>query len=78
MSQTEREDWQQYSSAVILIATAFGATVYCHQKYNRLAVNFRSLGLNQGQLAALAVIENVVQLVGEFPAGYLKKLEPLK
>lgn len=76
MSQTERDDWQQYSAAVRTIAAAFGATVDCHQKNNRLAVNFRSVGLNQEQLAALSVIENLVELVSEFPAGYLEKLEP--
>jgi len=74
----EREDWQQYSAAMRTIATAFGTTVYCHQKNNRIAVDFQSVGLSQEQLAALAVIENLVELVSEFPAGYLEKLEPPK
>ena len=74
----EREDWQQYSAAMRAIAVAFGTTVYCHQKHNRLTVDFQSVGLNQEQLAALAVIENLVELVSEFPAGYLEKLEPPK
>jgi hypothetical protein len=60
------------------IATALGTTVYCHQKNNRIAVDFQSVGLSQEQLAALAVIENLVELVSEFPAGYLEKLEPPK
>lgn len=71
----EREDWKQYSAAMRTIATVFSTTVYCHQKNNRIAVDFQSVGLNQEQLAALAVIENLVELVSEFPAGYLEKLE---
>ncbi len=74
----EREDWQQYGAAMRTIATAFGTSVYCHQKKNRLAVDFKSAGLDQQQLAALAMIEDMVELVSEFPVGYLDKLDSPK
>lgn len=76
MSQTECEDWKRYSAAMRTIAVVFGTTVNCHQKDNRLAVDFRFAGLNQEQLAALAVIESLVELVSKFPPGYLEQLEP--
>lgn len=73
---TEREDWQRYSAAMRAIAVTFGTTVNCHPKNNRLAVDFRSAGLNQEQLAALDVIETLVELVSEFQPGFLEQLEP--
>lgn len=73
---TEREDWQRYSAAMQAIAVTFGTTVNCHPKNNRLAVDFRSAGLNQEQLAALDVIETLVELVSEFPPGFLEQFEP--
>lgn len=72
----EREDWMRYSAAMRTIAAAFGTSVDCHPKNNRLAVDFRSAGVNQEQLAALAVIETLVELVREFPASYLEELAP--
>ena len=72
----ERDDWRRYSAAMRTIATAFGTSVNCHPKNGRLAVDFRSAGLNQEQLAALGVIETLVELVSEFPSGYLEQLEP--
>lgn len=73
---SERDDWQRYSAAMRTIATAFGTSVNCHPKNNRFAVDFRSVGLNQEQLAALAVIETLLELVSEFPPGFLEQLEP--
>jgi len=72
---SKREDWQRYIVAMQTLAAAFGTTVYCRQKDERLAVDFRTDGLNKEQLEALAVVENLVELVSEFPLGYLEKLE---
>lgn len=71
-----REDWQEYGAAMRTIATAFGTTVDCHQKNNRLAVDFRCNELNHEQSAALSVVEQLVELVSEFPIGYLEQMEP--
>jgi hypothetical protein len=66
----------QRCDAMRAIAAAFGTTVNCHPKDNRLAVEFQSAGLDPEQLAALDVIEALVELVSKFPPGFLEQREP--
>lgn len=72
----ERKDWNEYSAAMRTIAAAFGTTVYCRKKFKRLAVDFRYEKLSIEQRDALLVVDQLVQLVSEFPEGYLVTLEP--
>jgi hypothetical protein len=71
-----REDWQEYRTHLATIAEAFGTSVRCHSKNGRLAVDFRRGTLDQVQIAAVAMVEDLVELLSEFPPGYLVKLDP--
>ena len=74
----QKERWQQYRSAMQTIAAALGTTVACKGKYERLSVTFDASALTVEQAAALHVVEDLVELVSEFPPGFLEQLEPPK
>lgn len=72
----QKERWQQYREAMQTIAAGFGTTVECTKKYERLGVHFETAGLTAEQAAALHVVEDLVELVSEFPPDFLEQLEP--
>jgi hypothetical protein len=72
---TDRDDWKRYTTAMRTIAAAFGTTAHVRQKNAYMAVDFKVDGLTMQQLEALALIENLIALVSEFPAGFLEKLD---
>ena len=76
-----REDWNNFEFAAHTIAKAFGVTVDCSPKYDYLRTSFNqgfSTGLTPEQYAAVGVIEDLIELVSEFPEDYLRTHNPPK
>lgn len=77
-TRCSRNDWNKFEGAAHTIAKAFGVTVECSQKYDYLRTIFNSIGVAQlkpEQNQALNKIEYLIELVSEFPSGYLRTLE---
>jgi hypothetical protein len=72
----QKTRWQQYREAMQTLAATMGTTVECTGKYERLSVTFDTSLLSAEQAAALGVVEDLVELVSEFPPGFLEQLEP--
>lgn len=66
----QKKRWEQYRAAMQTIAAAMGTTVECTKKYERLSVTFDTSQLTAEQAAALSVVEDLVELVSEFPPGF--------
>lgn len=73
-----RDEWDRYKTAMREIGLAFHVAVMCKEKNGRLDVTFRRDGLTPAENDALDVIEELVEVVSEFPPGYLERLEPPK
>lgn len=76
-----RDDWNTFEAAAHTIAKAFGVTVECGAKYEYLRTSFNhrcSIGLTTEQYKALGVIEDLIELVSEFPEDYLRTHSPSK
>lgn len=71
-----RPDWNAFHQMVKVVAQALGTKVSCEQKYERLQIDFRLHGLNSEQVKALSTLENLVELVSEFPPDFLSRLDP--
>lgn len=71
-----REDWQRYKAAAETIAASLGTTVICTEKNGRLRVDFNESALTADQVRAVGAIEDLIELVTEFPEGYLEMLAP--
>ena len=71
-----RADWQRYKAAAETIAASLGTTVLCTEKNGRLRVDFDESALTVDQANAVSAMEDLIELVTEFPAGYLETLPP--
>lgn len=70
-----REDLQHYKSVAKSVADAFGTTVLCTEKYGRLRVDFDESLLAEDQATAVRAVADLIELVTEFPPGYLETLD---
>ena len=80
-TQFARNDWNAFQAAARTIAETFGVTVECSPKYGYLRTTFNGTGdvqQTREQNQALRTIEDLIELVSEFPEGYLQTLDSPK
>jgi predicted HTH domain antitoxin len=70
----DRLDWQRYKKALKIIGEALHTTVHCNQKYSYMDVRYDRNAMTEEHAEAFQVMAFLVELVSEFPEGFLQCL----